>query len=162
MGRTLRSRPDRHFRVQDDVTRRIVGVLKVKLQPTEEALLGESRASNIEAHDCFLRGRELLLGSGPNEPYAYYAAAVVDTWKRNLIRAKAETERALALNPNYALAYGTRGLVEVYLGHPLAAIPFIERAIRLASCARYSENLNVSIVAGHSRRRGGSWTLASR
>ena len=68
---------------------------------------------------------------GPNEPYAYYAAAVVDTWKRNLIRAKAETERALALNPNYALAYGTRGLVEVYLGHPLAAIPFIERAIRL-------------------------------
>ena len=46
-------------------------------------------------------------------------------------KAKAEAERALTLNPNYALAYGTRGLVEVYLGHPLAAIPFIERAIRL-------------------------------
>ena len=68
---------------------------------------------------------------GPNEPYARYAAAVVETWKGNLVKAKAETERALALNPNYALAYGTRGLVEVYLGHPLAAIPLIERAIRL-------------------------------
>ena len=45
-----------------------------------------------------------------------------------LVRVKAETERALVLNPNYALAYGTRGLVEVYLGHPLAAISFIERA----------------------------------
>ena len=166
----------------------------MQLQPDEKALLAESRASNIEAHDCFLRGRELLLGSnknreifdrivtilrraieldpnfaqpyaglgmahcldfqnhwtdmpdaldlaahfatqaiekGPNEPYAHYAAAVVETWKRNLVKAKSETERALALNPNYALAYGTRGLVEVYLGHPLAAIPFIERAIRL-------------------------------
>ena len=182
------------FELQDEVTRQIVEALKVKLRPAEKALLGESRTSNIEAHDCFLRGRELLLGSnknreifdrivtilrraieldpdfaqpyaglgmahcldfqnhwtdtpdaldlaahfatqaiekGPNEPYAHYAAAVVETWKRNLVKAKAETERALALNPNYALAYGTRGLVEVYLGHPLAAIPFIERAIRL-------------------------------
>jgi adenylate cyclase len=182
------------FAVQDEVTLQIVEALKVKLRPEETALMADGRTSNVEAHDCFLRGRELLLGSnknreifdrivtilrraieldpdfaqpyaglgmahcldfqnhwtdmpdaldlashfatqaiekGPNEPYAHYVAAVVETWKRNLVRAKAETERALALNPNYALAYGTRGLVEVYLGHPLAAIPFIERAIRL-------------------------------
>jgi adenylate cyclase len=156
--------------------------------------LGESRATSIEAHDCFLRGRELLLGSsknrevfdrvvvllrraveldpsfappyaglsvahglnyqnhwtdapdsldlsahfasqaiekGPNDPYAHYAAAVADMWRRDLAKAKAEAERAIALNPNYALAYGTLGLIEVYLGHPLEAIPVIERAIRL-------------------------------
>ena len=68
---------------------------------------------------------------GPNEPYAHYAMAVVETWKRNLVRAKAETEKALVLNPNYALAYGTRGLVDVYLGQPIAGVPYIERAIRL-------------------------------
>ncbi|MEW9837463.1 adenylate/guanylate cyclase domain-containing protein [Mesorhizobium marinum] len=182
------------FEFQDEVTLQIVEALKVKLRPTEKAILASSRTSNIEAHDCFLRGRELLLGvnknreifdrivtilrraieldpdfaqpyaglamahcldfqnhwtessdaldlaghfanqavdKGPTEPYAHYAAAVVETWKRNLVKAKSEAETALALNPNYALAYGTRGLIEVYLGHPLAAIPFIERAIRL-------------------------------
>jgi adenylate cyclase len=183
------------FALQDEVTRRIVDALKVTLGPAERALLANSRTSNVEAHDCFLRGRELMVNAtsknreffdrvvaifrraieldpgyaepygglamaycldfqnrwadtpgaldlaahfaalaierGPNEPYAHYAAAVVATWKRDLVRAKAESEEALALNPNYALAYGTRGLVEIYLGHPLAAIPSIQRAILL-------------------------------
>jgi adenylate cyclase len=183
------------FVVQDEVTRRIVDALKVTLQPAERVSLGDSRTSNIEAHDCFLRGRELMVNAinknreffdsvvaafrraieldpgyaepyaglgmaycldfqnrwantpdalnvaaqfaaqaierGPSEPYAHYVAAVVSFWKRDLVRAKSETDEALALNPNYALAYGTRGLVEIYLGHPLAAIPFIQRAILL-------------------------------
>src|SRR6185312_5133266 len=46
-------------------------------------------------------------------------------------KCKAEVEEAVRLNANYALAYGTLGLTEVYLGHPLAAIPHLERAIRL-------------------------------
>jgi adenylate cyclase len=182
------------FEVQDEVTRCIVDALEVALRPAEETLLRENRASNMEAHDCFLRGRELLLGAsknrevfdrivallrraieldpgfappyaglamahcldyqnrwtdgsdaldlsvhfarqatekGPNDPYGHYAAAVVDTWTRDLAKAKAEAERAIALNPSYALAYGTLGLVEVYLGRPLEAVPIIERAIRL-------------------------------
>jgi len=68
---------------------------------------------------------------GPSEPYAHYVAAVVTFWQRDLLRAKAEADEALALNPNYALAYGTRGLVEIYLGHPQTAIPMIQRAILL-------------------------------
>ncbi|MGA7000464.1 MAG: hypothetical protein WBZ28_00825, partial [Pseudolabrys sp.] len=44
---------------------------------------------------------------------------------------KRETEIALALNPNYALAGNTRGNAEAYSGHPLAAIPYFERAMRL-------------------------------
>ena len=68
---------------------------------------------------------------GPNEPLAHFAAAVVAVWKRDLAKAKVDAGRALELNPNYALAYGTLGQVEVYLGHPLEALPFIERAIRL-------------------------------
>jgi adenylate cyclase len=44
---------------------------------------------------------------------------------------KRESEIALALNPNDAQAYTTRGIAEIYSGNPLAAIPFIERAIRL-------------------------------
>jgi adenylate cyclase len=48
------------FAVQDDVTRRIVDALRVTLSPTEKARLANSWTSNIDAHDCYLRGRELL------------------------------------------------------------------------------------------------------
>ena len=63
--------------------------------------------------------------------YAHYVAAVVAFWQRDLVRAKAEVDAALALNPNHAQANGTRGLVEIYSGHPLEAIPFIQRGILL-------------------------------
>ena len=182
------------FEVQDEVTRRIVDALKVQLTPGEEAHLVKAPTRSFEAHDLFLRARELLRGTklnreifdqavvlltraitldpdyaeayaglamahnldfqnhwtgapdaidvaahfatlalekGPTVPYAHLLAAVVAIWKRNLQRAKQETERALALSPNYAPIYGTRGLVEIYSGNPLAAIPFIERAMRL-------------------------------
>jgi adenylate cyclase len=183
------------FVLQDEVTRRIVDALKVTLGPAERTRLANGRTRNVEAHDYFLRGRELMVNAigknreffdrvvatyrraieldpgyaepygglamaycldfqnrwadtpdaldlaahfaaqaiekGPGEPFAHYAAAVVATWRRDLVRAKAESDEALALNANYALAYGTRGLVEIYLGHPLAAIPFIQRAILL-------------------------------
>jgi adenylate cyclase len=55
---------------------------------------------------------------------------VVAIWKRDLGRAKEEADTALAISPNHALACGTRGLAEVYLGDPLAGIPFIEKAMR--------------------------------
>ena len=183
------------FALQDEVTQRIVEALKVTLRPAERALLASSRTSNVEAHDCFLRGRELMVNAvnknreffdrvvatfrraieldpgyaepygglglvycldfqnrwadtpdaldvaahfaaqgitkGPAEPYVHYVAAVVTFWKRDLVRSLAEADAALALNPNYALAYGMRGLAEIYAGNPLAAIPSIQRAILL-------------------------------
>jgi len=54
------------FAVQDDVTRRIVDALKVTLSPAEQARLAGSETSNVEAYDCVLRGRELLLGKTKN------------------------------------------------------------------------------------------------
>ena len=54
------------FAVQDDVTRRIVDALKVTLSPAESARLTDSGTSSIDAYDCALRGRELLLGNRKN------------------------------------------------------------------------------------------------
>ena len=48
------------FAVQDDVTRRIVDALKVTLSPAERTRLTDSGTPNIDAYDCYLRGRELL------------------------------------------------------------------------------------------------------
>ena len=51
------------FAVQDEVTRRIVDALKIKLTPGEAAMLDAVETTNSTAHDFFLRGRELLLGA---------------------------------------------------------------------------------------------------
>ena len=182
------------FAVQDEVTRHIVDALKIKLTSDEAVRIAYIPTNSSEAHDLFLRGREMLLGrkwnretfdtivafmrgaidldpnyaeayaglgwahvfdfhnhltgspdaldvaehfanlameKGPKVPFAHFVAAVTATWKRNLERVKRESEIALALNPNDAQAYTTRGIAEIYSGNPLAAIPFIERAIRL-------------------------------
>jgi adenylate cyclase len=68
---------------------------------------------------------------GPDEPLARFVAANVAIWRRDLLLARVESDRALALNPNYAMAYSTRGNIEVYLGTPLAGIPYIQRAMLL-------------------------------
>jgi adenylate cyclase len=54
------------FAVQDDVRHRIVDALKVTLSPAEEARLADEGTSNLDAYDCFLRGRELLLANTKN------------------------------------------------------------------------------------------------
>ena len=66
-----------------------------------------------------------------NDPFAHYVASVVYIWKRDLERSAREADRALALNPNYALAINARALAHIYAGEPLEALPYIEKAIRL-------------------------------
>ncbi len=65
------------------------------------------------------------------DAFAHYVAAVVATWKKDYERWARESDKALALNPNYALALLTRGNVHIYTGEPTKAIPYIERAMRL-------------------------------
>jgi len=78
------------FEVQDDVTHRIVDALKVTLSPAEKARLAESEPSNIDAYDCFLRGREIMLGK--EKKRATFEEAI------RFLR------KALTLDPNYSQA----------------------------------------------------------
>ena len=65
-------------------------------------------------------------------PFSHWVLAAVVLWKKKFGVVKRETEIALALNPNYALAGNTRGNArKAYSGHPLAAIPYFERVMRL-------------------------------
>ena len=79
------------FEVQDDVTQQIVGALKITLSETEKSLIVGGGTKNVEAHDLFLKGRELLLGLKKDR-------AIFDQWM-------ACFRRALALDPNYSDAY---------------------------------------------------------
>jgi adenylate cyclase len=183
------------FAVQDELTREIISALKIKLSEQEKALIVGSGTTNVDAHDFFLRGRELTFGpkkdremfdqsvayfrraieldpnyaapyaglgmvyildyqnhwsatpeasselaermvnesiaKDDNDPFSHFVAATVALWKKDHERWLHEVDRALALNPNYALAVNSRGLVHVYTGEPAKAIPYIERAIRL-------------------------------
>ena len=181
------------FAVQDDVTQHIVAALKVTLSETEKSLIAESGTKNVDAHDFFLKGRELLfvntrqsfdqtiacfrraieldpnygapvaglamayifdyqnhftdtpeksldeadrlvsesLAKDDTDPFAHWVATVVATWKKDYHRWAYEADRALSLNPNYALAINSLGTVRLYMGEPVEAIPYFERAIRL-------------------------------
>jgi adenylate cyclase len=183
------------FAVQDDVTRRIVDALKVTLSPAEKARLADSGTPNIDAYDCYLRGRELLalnpknrerfeestklfmraleldpsysqayaslslaynldyqnrwsddpdnslqlakhnaeqaIEKDPKEPFARQVACWAAMFDKDLGRAKSEVDIALSLNPNSSGAYASLGSIHIYSGHPLEAIPALERATRL-------------------------------
>ncbi len=121
-----------------------VAMLKraIELDPDyAEAYSGLAMANNLDnqnqwtgAPDSFERAvhfAQVGAKKGPDVPYCRFVAAVMAIWSRDLKRGRQECEAALALNPNFALAYGTLGLVEIYSGNPEGAIPLEERAMRL-------------------------------
>jgi adenylate cyclase len=87
---------------------------------TPEASLGEAERLIGEA-----------IARDDKDPFAHYAAAVAAMWRKDYERWADEADRALSLNPNYALALNARGIVHIYAGEPAKAIPYIEQAIRL-------------------------------
>jgi adenylate cyclase len=84
------------FAVQDDVTRRIVDALKVTLSPAEKARLADSGTPNIDAYDCYLRGRELLALNPKNRERFEHSTKLF--------------MRALELDPGYSQAYASLSL----------------------------------------------------
>ena len=69
------------FAVQDEVTRHIVDALKVKLSPGEAVRIAAAPTRNLEAHDLFLRGRELLRGARWNREI--FDRALVSSHRRS-------------------------------------------------------------------------------
>jgi len=106
-----------------------------------DAYAGLAMAYNLDfqnqwtgAPDSFeraVRYADIATQKGPTVPYAHFMASVMGVWSKNLAKARRESEAALALNPNYAMALGTLALVEIYSGNPLPAVPLAERAMRL-------------------------------
>ncbi|MHA1159055.1 MAG: adenylate/guanylate cyclase domain-containing protein [Alphaproteobacteria bacterium] len=79
------------FAVQDDVTRRIVQALQVTLTPREMELITEPGTNNVDAHNLFLRVRDLI--ATPNLSREIFERAI------------RYGNRALELDPDYAQAH---------------------------------------------------------
>jgi adenylate cyclase len=79
----------------------------------------------------------LALQKSPQVAFVHYVAAVFYMLKKDLDRSAAEADAALNLNQNYALALNSRGIVNIYSGKPLDAVPYIERAMRLDPLSKH-------------------------
>jgi len=78
------------FEVQDEIARSIAEALRVTLSPQERRAIAAKPTENREAYDCYLRGRN-------------YAR------RENLEFAMQMFEKAITLDPNFALAHAGLG-----------------------------------------------------
>ena len=83
------------FAVQDELTQQIIAALKIKLSAPEKALIAGGGTKNVEAHDFFLRGRELVIGNKRD--------------RESFVKANTCLRRAIELDPNYAGPYAALG-----------------------------------------------------
>ena len=94
------------FAVQDDVTQHIVAALKVTLSEAEKSLVADSGTTNVDAHDFFLRGRELIFGPKIDREVFDKLTASGSGAPSSLIRTMAHPMRAWAMA--YILDYQNR------------------------------------------------------
>jgi TolB-like protein/Tfp pilus assembly protein PilF len=86
------------FVVESEVAQQIADVLKVQLSPRESRALATTRTENSEAYDYFLRGEFQFHRAQNSFEDVEYAAA------------DREFKQAIALDPNFALAYARRAV----------------------------------------------------
>ena len=92
------------------------------------------------------RAEQLLveaLEQDPNLAKAHYAMGLLRRIQAALPEAQIELERAIALDHNYVPAVSQLGLVLTFRGRPEAAIPYVEKAIRLSP---HEPNLGVFLA----------------
>jgi serine/threonine protein kinase/cytochrome c-type biogenesis protein CcmH/NrfG len=92
------------FEVQDEIARSIAEALRVTLSPQEHQAISARPTENLEAYDCYLRGRNY-------------------TRRENLEFAMQMFDKAVSLDPNFALAHAGLGnicglIYEIHDHHP--------------------------------------------
>jgi len=83
------------FAVQDELTEKITSALKIRLTQSERVLLASGGTRNADAHDHFLKGRELIMGNERNREVFEQSVACF--------------RHAVELDPNYAAPYAGLG-----------------------------------------------------
>jgi TolB-like protein/Tfp pilus assembly protein PilF len=105
------------FEVQEEIARNIAQALRIRLSPQEEQSVGRKPTESLEAYDLFLRGRNYVR-------------------RENLEMAMQTFERAIQVDPNFALAHAGVArvcglLYELHGNHPR----WIEKGLRAADRA---------------------------
>ncbi len=91
------------FAVESEVAQQIADVLKAKMSPQETKALSQAPTENPEAYDHYLRAEVQLYRAFETNEFVDYAAA------------DSEFQKAIALDPGFALAYARRGYNQLSL-----------------------------------------------
>ena len=111
--------------------------------------IADKEAGVSEAYQMAKRAIEL----DESNEYAHWGLGFIQLWRRNHDLAEVELKRAIELNPNCSLAFGSLGTVLSYSGEPNESIKNNEIAIRLnprdiSIFFRYSGLAMAHFVAG--------------
>jgi len=164
------------FGIQEEIARKIVAALKLKLTPSEQRQAAERPIPNVVAYDACLRARQEMYHWTPESSRRAHrlideALAIVGDvplllatkgqlyWNEvninlagaeGLAQAEAMAARALALDAELPLATFVRGLVAGLRGQPERALPDLYRAHELAPSDAHmlAEVIRFSITAG--------------
>jgi TolB-like protein len=127
------------FKIQQDVSQKIVSQLKIAISPEEEKVMTTAPTDNVEAYQLVLKGKDLVLNAiekknaedsvilfeeaislDKNYAEAYaelgYANLMLFFWNNStdqsyLKKSRENIDKALLINPNTAKAYTTRAII---------------------------------------------------
>jgi len=120
------------FEIQDIVSQKIVAALKLKLTPSQIQEIVKKPTANIQAYDFYLKGRD------------YYSQGD----KTNIDFAMRMFEKALEIDPDFALAYAGLGdgYVTKYMAYFDKSLAWLDEAER--TCKR-ALHLDSSLPEAH-------------
>jgi len=107
------------FAIQDDITKKIITALQIKLTEGEQAGIYARGTGNLKAYLKFLEAIEYGRRQNPDDNH----------------KAKRILEESIALDPNYAAAYrllGALHMMDVYLGSTNSPKDSLRRAVELS------------------------------
>lgn len=139
------------FKIQREVSRKIVEQLKIKISPEEEKELREFPTDNMAAYEAYLKGRsfsdkmsiddakiakeffEKAVKLDPNYSDAYAELGFIEmTSFQDSIAAKGHLNKALELNPNSSRANSYKGLfLDFVMNKRDEAIKYLNKALEL-------------------------------
>jgi serine/threonine protein kinase/Tfp pilus assembly protein PilF len=121
------------FQIQTDVALQIAAALETELTIDEHARLRKEPTSNVEAYKLFLQGRHWYVRyttPGMHEAISYF-------------------ERAIALDPDYALAYANMAIAYTEIAE-IGAVPPSEAFPRARAAAAKALELDPMLAEAHS------------
>ena len=122
------------FAIQSDISQTVAEALKIKLLPVEKQRIEKQPTKNVQAYELYLKGLETA-------PWI-----VAGYQKENIERSREYFERAVELDPNFALAYA--GLESCYM-EAFMYKRFDERAPKADAAARKALELDDNLAESH-------------
>jgi len=145
------------FELQEEIAGSVAGALQVKLSAAEKEAIAKSPTRDIQAYECYLRGRKFYYGYGPQDmefaiqlfvraialdvDFVMAYAGLADCWsylylysdRSEAVREQADwaSAKAVELDPESAQAHASRGLALSLQENSGAADAEFDAAIRL-------------------------------